>query len=75
MSVDTRAHIISNTVQERAVIRRTTVAGKDKRGYYCRVKAVSIQGHAGDDMRVSLSDLGAALRVLKVSARDLGYRP
>lgn len=73
MTVDTRAHIESSTLQDRAVLRRTTVcAHVDNR--YARRKAVAVKGHSGDAIRISLADLGDALRVLKVSAADLGYK-
>lgn len=72
MSVEVRAHIGSPYLQERAVLRATTVESSAN-GRYCR--AVSIQGRNGDAIRISLIDLGEALRVLKVSAADLGYKP
>lgn len=76
MSVDTRAHIQSTVLQERAVLRRTRTAhratGRD--GRYLQRTAVGIQGRGGDEIRLSIDDLGQALRVLKVSARDLGYK-
>ncbi len=75
MSVDTRAHIDSAVLQERAVLRRMTMFGSSGAGRYTRLKALAVKGHNGDEIRVTLADLGAALRVLKVSAADLGYAP
>lgn len=72
MSVETRAHIASAVLQERAVLKRTCIWGGSP---YTKRKAVSVRGHAGDDIRITLEDLGDALRVLKVSAVDLGYKP
>lgn len=74
MSVDTRVHITGSTLHNRAVVRRTTVMGSASGDRYCKRKAVAVQDHNGDEIRVTLEDLGAALRVLKISARDLGYR-
>ena len=74
MSVDTRAHIESSTLQEQAVLRRTVVWGVAD-GRYTKRRAISVRGHSGDDIRITLEDLGAALRVLKVRPADLGYKP
>jgi hypothetical protein len=38
-------------------------------------RQVGIQGHNGDEIRVTLEDLGAALRALKIKPADLGYEP
>jgi hypothetical protein len=75
MAVEVRAHIDSATLQERAVLRRTTVAGvtADSRRY-CRRKAVSIRGHNGDAIRINLVELGEALRILKITPAELGYK-
>lgn len=73
MSVDTRVHIDSGTLQERAVLRRTTVWQTTRSGYR-NVKAVAIKGHTGEEVRISVRDLGAALRVLKLTAKDLAAR-
>lgn len=75
MSVDTRAHIESGTLQERAVLRRTHIWGSGSIGVaQGGGPAVAIKGHNGDEIRVTLDDLGTALRVLKVSPTDLGYK-
>lgn len=73
MSVDTRVHITGDMLQERAVLRRTLLCSVAN-GRYARRKSLAIQGHTGDEIRVSLDDLGTALRVLKVSPTDLGYK-
>ncbi|MES2941135.1 MAG: hypothetical protein V4864_25930 [Pseudomonadota bacterium] len=70
MSVDTRAHIESPVLQERAVLRRISMWGCAP---YGKRKAISIKGHSGDDIRIALDDLGEALRILKVRPADLGY--
>ena len=75
MSVDTRAHIDSAVLQERAVLRRMFVYGTNAGGRYDKLKALAVKGHNGDEIRLSLADLGAALRVLKVKPADLGYPP
>lgn len=74
MAVDARAHITSDVLQEQAMLRRTRVWAVNSSGYTECVKAVAIKGHSGDEIRLSLADLGAALRVLKVPASALGYK-
>ncbi len=70
MTVDTRAHITSCTLQRRAVLRRFASYTD---GPNHRVEQLAVQGHNGDEIRVTLEDLGAALRALKVRPADLGY--
>lgn len=74
MSVDTRAHIASATLQERAVLRRTQLYRGGSDGSYRRRKSLAIRAHNGEEVRLTLEDLGAALRVLGVSWQDLGYK-
>ncbi len=74
MSVDTRAHITSATLQYRVVVRRTQHCASGKAGYRY-YKAIGFQGHSGDEVRLLLSDLGDALRVLGIKPADLGYKP
>ncbi len=72
MSVDVRVHITSGTLQERAVLRRY-VGGGYVGGRWCNHRRIAIKGHNGDEIRLPLADLGAALRALKVKPADLGY--
>lgn len=74
MSVDTRAHVIGEAADEAAVVRRRTLyrySGDSGR----RQRAAVSFATQGVDLDMTLEDLGAALRVLGVSCRDLGYKP
>lgn len=69
MSVDTRAHI----EESRAVVRRTTTWRATRNGYR-HLKAVAIRDIHGNETIITVRDLGAALRALKISAADLASR-
>ena len=75
MSIDTRIHIGTNdTHQNKAVIRTCRVYQSGSAGYR-RYSGVAVANHVGDEVHVSLADLGAALRALKIRPADLGYKP
>lgn len=72
MGVDTRAHITSPFPQEQAVLRRYT-RWETVNAHYGKHHRVAIQGHSGDEIRMSLAELGSALRALSIRPVDLGY--
>lgn len=74
MSVDTRAHVTHDTLQECVVLRRTWIWRHKAESGFRRRRSVSFQGHNGDDIRMTLEELGEALRILKITPADLGYK-